>query len=263
MNSEHFDQIAAQYDAALPAHVTQHYLHKRVRLLERELLPLSREGGEATVLDVGCGTGRLVAALSARRLKVLGADSSPGMLQIASQRLRRASQRLRRASQRLRRASQRLRRASEHGGCVTRASSVLLPFADGTFDGTYCVALLHHLRDPEVVARTLSEMVRVLRRGGRVIVWDHNPANPYWPVIMKKVPQDTGEERLVPADEIVAALRACGAADVRVMKSGFVAEFVPRSLMPLAAALERLAEALPLLRRLAAHNVVIAEKPDG
>ena len=31
-------------------------------------------------------------------------------------------------------------------------------------------------------------MMRVTKPGGRVIIWDHNPANPYWPVIMSKAP---------------------------------------------------------------------------
>ena len=41
-------------------------------------------------------------------------------------------------------------------------------------------------------------MVRVARPGGRILVWDHNPRNPYWGRLMARVPQDTGEERLIP-----------------------------------------------------------------
>jgi ubiquinone/menaquinone biosynthesis C-methylase UbiE/uncharacterized protein YbaR (Trm112 family) len=40
-----------------------------------------------------------------------------------------------------------------------------LPFADGVFDLTYCVASLHHALDPR---RMVKEMARVTRRGGIV-----------------------------------------------------------------------------------------------
>jgi hypothetical protein len=77
---------------------------------------------------------------------------------------------------------------------------------------------------------------------------------------MAKVPQDTGDERLVPESEICAALQECGVTSVRVVKSGFVPEFVPRWLMPPAVVAEKIVEATPLVRKLCAHNVVIAAK---
>ena len=40
-----------------------------------------------------------------------------------------------------------------------------LPFADGAFDLTYCVAALHHALD---LSRMVGEMARVTRRGGTV-----------------------------------------------------------------------------------------------
>ena len=51
MSEENFDLIAREYDDALPAHVVEHYLAKRVRYIVENCPP-----GEA--LDVGCGTGR-------------------------------------------------------------------------------------------------------------------------------------------------------------------------------------------------------------
>ena len=43
-------------------------------------------------------------------------------------------------------------------------------------------------------------------------------------------------------------------------QSGFVPEFVPRALMPLARLAEAVVERTPLLRRFCAHNVVVARK---
>ena len=43
------------------------------------------------------------------------------------------------------------------------------------------------------------------------MVWDHNPRNPYWPYLMKRVPQDIGEERLIGLEELLGGLEAGGA----------------------------------------------------
>ena len=104
-------------------------------------------------------------------------------------------------------------------------------------------------------------MVRVTRPGGRVIVWDHNPRNPYWGRLMARVPQDTGDERLIPEDEVLGGLRAAGARILRTEQLGLVPDFVPPAGLRAAAAVERAVERTPLVRRLCAHNVVLADKP--
>ena len=119
---------------------------------------------------------------------------------------------------------------------------------------------MHHIAAPEDVRRTLAEMVRVARPGGRVLVWDHNPRNPYWRLLMARVPQDTGEERLVGVRELVRDLEDAGAKPLMVTQLGMVPDFTPRALIAAAAAAERAAEGTPLLRRLCAHNVVLASK---
>ena len=44
-----------------------------------------------------------------------------------------------------------------------------LPFSDGVFDASACLAVLHHAEEPE---RVIAEMLRVTRRGGRAAVGD-------------------------------------------------------------------------------------------
>jgi SAM-dependent methyltransferase len=139
--------------------------------------------------------------------------------------------------------------------------STALPFADGTFDLALTVATLHHLETPVRVAFTIGEMARVIRPGGYLLLWDHNPLNPYWPILMKRVPQDSGDERLVPLAEILADVRSFGLEVVSARRLGLIPDFVPARLMPLALTAERIVEAVPLLSVVAAHNVVIARKP--
>ena len=53
----------------------------------------------------------------------------------------------------------------------TVASAAAMPFRDATFDESRCAAVLHHL--PDDLARTaVAEMVRVVRPGGRVVLFD-------------------------------------------------------------------------------------------
>jgi ubiquinone/menaquinone biosynthesis C-methylase UbiE len=227
MTSSNFDSIANVYDKSLPAHVVEHYLRKRTRFVVKHC---PRGQG----LDVGCGTGALAARLAQEGYRMSGVDPSEGMLDV-------------------------LRERSPAVNAV-RASGTALPFADDGFDVVLTVAVMHHIADPRDVARTLAEMVRVARPGGRILVWDHNPRNPYWKLLMARVPQDTGEERLIPEEEVAGGLRAAGARILRSEQLGMVPDFTPRAGLRAAAAAERAVERTPLVRRLGAHNVILATK---
>jgi SAM-dependent methyltransferase len=227
VSGSHFDEIAEVYDESLPAHVVEHYLAKRTAYVGA-LSPPGR------VLDVGCGTGALAGRLAARGYDVVGVDPSAGMLEVMR---------------------------SRHPGLeAVAASGTALPFGDDEFDLVLTVAALHHVAEPRAVRQTLGEMTRVSKPGGRILIWDHNPRNPYWSSLMRRVPQDIGEERLIGEREIVDGLSAAGARVVSVQQLGLVPEFVPPWALRAAATLERLVERTPLLRRFAAHNVIVATK---
>jgi SAM-dependent methyltransferase len=228
MTSSHFDDIAAVYDESLPAHVVEHYLAKRVAYV-REHCPPGRG------LDVGCGTGVLAGRLAAAGWEMTGVDPSQGMLDVLPQ--------------------------HAPGVQAVCASGTELPFPDGAFDLVYCVAVMHHVAAPDAVRATLGEMVRVARPGGRVLVWDHNPRNPYWKRLMARVPQDTGEERLIPEAEMLAGLRAGGAEIVSAEPLGLMPDFVPPALVAPMARVEALVERTPGARNFCAHNVILATKP--
>lgn len=225
-HGHHFDEIATIYDETIPHHVREHYLTKRLGLLRRM-------AGQGPILDVGCGTGVLLQRIAAWEPDAVGVDASAEMLAVTRER---------------------------RGLPAVCALSSSLPFLDDTFAMAFCVALLHHLADPEVVAETIREMMRVVRPSGAVVLIDHNPLNPYWPLLMRRVPQDDGTERLVPLSELLRGIRSARGEPVVVYRLGFMPDFMPRPLLPLARGAERLLEAAPLLRKLAAHNVVVARK---
>ena len=222
-----FDSIADIYDGVFPTHVQEHYLQRRVRYI-RQHAPA------ASAIDVGAGTGVLAERLADTGIDVVALDPFPGMLE------------------QLRRRRPGMQTVVAHGEAI--------PFPDNSFDLAYSVAVMHHIADPGKVRRTLAEMVRVTRPGGRILIWDHNPRNPYWPSLMKRVPQDVGSERLASMEELLAGLTAAGASIQRAERLGMMPEFMPKALLPLAALAERGVEATPGLRSYCAHNVVVASK---
>ena len=143
---------------------------------------------------------------------------------------------------------------------VYAALSTALPFEDSAFDLAITVATLHHLETPERVAGTIAEMARVIRPGGFTVFWDHNPLNPYWPLIMSRVPQDSGDERLVPLREVLDDVAAAGLEVISARRVGLVPDFLPRWMLPAWQRVEALVEATPGLHSFMAHNVVVARK---
>jgi ubiquinone/menaquinone biosynthesis C-methylase UbiE len=120
--------------------------------LRRRACELAAIQEGASLLDVGCGTGSL--ALEAfRRAGSAGhvAGVDPGVRQIA-------------------RARSKARRAGFpiefQVGVIER-----LGFADASFDIVLSTMMLHHLPD-DLKHRGLSEVARVLRPGGRLVVGD-------------------------------------------------------------------------------------------
>jgi SAM-dependent methyltransferase len=91
------------------------------------------------VLDVGCGPGTDAALLGPGR--VVGLDPSSAMCQ----------------------------RARARGVTVCGGDAVALPFTDETFDACRADRVLQHLTNP---TEAIHELIRVTRRGGRIVVAD-------------------------------------------------------------------------------------------
>jgi SAM-dependent methyltransferase len=103
------------------------------------------------VLDVGCGPGRLSVALAARGLEVTGLDLDPAMIERARSNAGKADL------------------AANLVPTFTVGDVASLPFPDATFDVVVSTLSMHHWDDREA---GLAEIGRVLRPGGRALVWD-------------------------------------------------------------------------------------------
>ena len=66
---------------------------------------------------------------------------------------------------------------------------VKLPYEDGQFDAAYTICVMHHVPPPQWAA-FLAEMRRVVRKGGLVMVFEHNPFNPLTRHLVNNCPID-------------------------------------------------------------------------
>lgn len=100
------------------------------------------------VVEVGCGTGRLVAHLAGRDARMLGVDLSAGMLAVAAARV---------------------------PGQLVRADARQLPLPDAVADAAITIATLEFI-DPAAV---LAELARITRPGGRIVALTLNSTSPW------------------------------------------------------------------------------------
>ncbi|MDX3102437.1 class I SAM-dependent methyltransferase [Nonomuraea angiospora] len=149
--SNGYDMIAEGYAAENETSLANAY-YERPAMLE-----LAGDVTGRRILDAGCGSGPLFAALRDRGAIVTGIDASAGMLELARRRL-----------------------GADADLRVADLGSPL-PFPDGAFDDVIASLVLHYLED---WGPTLAELRRVLRPGGRLLVSvDH----PFMITLMRRV----------------------------------------------------------------------------
>jgi SAM-dependent methyltransferase len=137
-----YDSFAEGYTAENEANLINGYYGRPA------ILNLAGDVAGRRILDAGCGSGPIAAALRDRGATVTGFDSSAGMLELARRRLGPD--------------------ADLHLADLGSA----LPFPDGAFDDVIAALVLHYLQD---WAGPLAELRRVLKPGGRLIAAVEHP----------------------------------------------------------------------------------------
>ena len=66
---------------------------------------------------------------------------------------------------------------------------VTLPYEDNSFSIAFTICVMHHV-PPKQWASFIGEMSRVVKPGGMVVVFEHNPINPVTSYIVKHHPFD-------------------------------------------------------------------------
>ena len=122
-------------------------MNRALRLLGLRMFR-PREG--MTILDVGCGTGAHLEIYERYGCALYGIDPSPAMIEIARGRL-----------------------GDRAGLCLGDASA--MPYEDRSFDLVISMLALHEM-DHSTRSSAISEMTRVLKDSGHVLLIDHHPS---------------------------------------------------------------------------------------
>jgi SAM-dependent methyltransferase len=137
-----YDSFAETYAACNENNLVNAYYERPA------MLALAGDVAGRRILDAGCGSGPLFAALRDRGAIVTGIDKSAGMLELARRRL------------------------GDGADLQVAELGSPLPFPDDTFDDVTASLVLHYLEDWDPA---LAELRRVLKPGGRLIVSVNHP----------------------------------------------------------------------------------------
>jgi ubiquinone/menaquinone biosynthesis C-methylase UbiE len=143
---------------------------------------LGSPSGEATLVEIGAGTGLFAAEFVKRGpgAVVYAADTADQMLEwMRTHRLEVAAERI----------------------IPVKASEVGLPLPDAMADAAYMINLHHELESPEA---SYAEALRLLKPGGRLLVVDWAP---------RDTPKGPPQEIRAQAEDVVRMLEGVGFAD--------------------------------------------------
>lgn len=172
-----FDSIADAWDGWHDLPVLEARLHEEFDAFG--VLP------DECVLDVGCGTGNLTAALLSRlneEGRVVAVDISPVMLERARAKI------------------------NDPRVSWVQAAADKLPLADGTCDRILCFSAWPHFKDPNAV---IAEFQRVLRGAGEVHVF-HFISREAVNQIHREAHPSVHSDLLPPVNEVAALFERAG-----------------------------------------------------
>ncbi len=132
----------------------------------KDLQPFAKSG--MSILDIGCGNGRLYQMFDGLSIRYTGVDQSEGLIEKARERFPEAE--------------------------FVVASMVELPLPDASFDLIYSIAAFHHLPTEELRLQALGEMKRVLKPGGKIIMTNWNAQSNWAQTKVQKGDWTMGED---------------------------------------------------------------------
>ena len=145
------DQASAYFARHAEHWDTLRKLHVPDADIEEAILAAAGAGPFHAMLDIGTGTGRMLALFASRVQRATGVDMSPAMLGIARSNLERA------------------RHTHIH---VRQGDAGNLPVMRASYDLVLIHQVLHYLDDP---ARAIAQAALTLAPGGRLVIVDFAP----------------------------------------------------------------------------------------
>lgn len=143
MSKDPYRRVAGIYDRIFEP------MNRGLRVLGFRMFLPPRGGA---VLDVGCGTGIHLEMYQRYSCNLYGIDTSPSMLELARDRLGESAE-------------------------LRQADAINMPYETTFFDLVLCMLVLHEM-DDEARTGVLSEMKRVIKTDGRVLLIDFHAGKP-------------------------------------------------------------------------------------
>jgi ubiquinone/menaquinone biosynthesis C-methylase UbiE len=137
LSKEEYDKYATEFSD------TRKFFWRELEFLKEHV-----KGGD-TLLDIGCGNGRLLDMFDDINIQYTGIDFSKELIAIAKE-----------------------NRGDK--GKFMYANALSLPFEDNSFDVVFSIAVLHHIPSRKNRVRFVSEIYRVLKPKGVCVVTSWN-----------------------------------------------------------------------------------------
>lgn len=170
-----FDEYSESYDDVMKKSIGfmgrkhDYYTEAKVEHLLSNLKKLYGDTQPLRVLDVGCGVGSTDKFLSPCIGDLCGVDVSPESIERA--------------------------RYENPQVAYEAYDGTTLPFEDEAFDAAFLICVMHHVL-PEEHIQLLSEVRRVVRPGGAIFVFEHNPFHPLTRLVVARCEFDRDAQLL-------------------------------------------------------------------
>jgi len=173
--SEDFDQWNQRYRSEVEQSIRfsgkghEFFLKSKARYLLELANDLKLPLHQIEALDIGCGTGLFDQQIAGVFGRLEGVDPSEQAVAQA--------------------------RSRNPLATYSRGDGTQLAFANDTFDLAFAVCVLHHV-EPTQWGQFLTEMRRVVRPGGLLVIFEHNPYNPLTLLAVDRCAFDLGAHLL-------------------------------------------------------------------
>ncbi len=169
-----FDQYARDYMKELSHPLRDlvdpeghYFIELKSKIIERVVANDFNNRKTLRMVDVGTGLGLFEKFLKPNYTSIIGVDLSFEMLRVA----------------------QTINAFDSPQSAYVHGNACEMPLPDDYADLIFMSCVLHHLEIDEFDA-TLQELTRICSPNGRIIIFEHNPYNPFTQLVVKTTPLD-------------------------------------------------------------------------
>jgi len=180
MNLSEFDDYAKNYRERIDHKIRRlvdpsgnYFIELKAKLLNQfiDVSITNKKDDSINILDFGCGLGDFCQFLQSENRRIFGLDISFEMINYAQN--------------------------NNHfaGVFFFQANGDNIPFGNNMFDVVFASCVFHHINKRHY-KRIISEMKRVCKKNGIVVIFEHNPNNLFTQFVVRTTPIDRNAKLL-------------------------------------------------------------------